>query len=149
MSFDVVRHYVTFRVMSFGIMSHSALCCIWPYVLRLCVIQRNVALPNVVWRNVVWPTVGVSFFLLCPMFYTCIAGISLQNQNYLQNHLRISFQKSRETALLRSGLGSSCMGKFYFNLLKEFNIVRTVSPQFKIQKNYFEHFFLLLPLALN
>ena len=62
MSFDVVWHYVTFRVMSFGIMSHSTLCCIWPYDVRLCVIQRIVALPNVVWRNVVRPTVGVSFF---------------------------------------------------------------------------------------
>ena len=28
---------------------------------RLCVVLRNVARPNVVRRNVVWPTVGVSF----------------------------------------------------------------------------------------
>ena len=41
--------------MSFGIMSHSALCRIRPYVVR-----RNVARPNVVRGNVVRPTVGVS-----------------------------------------------------------------------------------------
>ena len=111
-AFGIMAHSGLCRSMSFGIISHSALCRIWPYVVRLCVLQRNVALPNVVWRNVVRPTVVVSFCLLCPMFYTYIAGISLQNQNYLQNHLRISFQRSRDTALLRSGLGSSCMGKF-------------------------------------
>ena len=64
-------HYVAFRVMSFGIMSHSglclfsimlhlALCRIQPYVVRLYVIRRNVAQPNVIRRNVVLPTVSVS-----------------------------------------------------------------------------------------
>ena len=55
----VVQHYVTFGVMSFGIMSHSALCCIRPYVIWLCVVRRIVVRPNVVRCNVVRPTVGV------------------------------------------------------------------------------------------
>ena len=61
--------------MSFGIMLHSGLCCsawIWTYVVRDCVVQRNVYRLKVVWRNdvvrhnvvrriVIWPTVGVSW----------------------------------------------------------------------------------------
>ena len=46
--------------MSFGIMSHSALCRIRPYVVRLCVVRGIVARPNVVGRNVVRHNVGVS-----------------------------------------------------------------------------------------
>ena len=39
--------------MSFGVMSHSALCRIRPYVVQDCVVRRNVA----------WPNVGVSAHL--------------------------------------------------------------------------------------
>ena len=46
--------------MSFGIMSHSALCRIQPYVVRLCVVRRIVVRHNVIRRNVVWHNVGVS-----------------------------------------------------------------------------------------
>ena len=46
--------------MSFGIMSHSALCRIQTYVVWDCVVQRNVIGHNVVRRNVVRPTVYVS-----------------------------------------------------------------------------------------
>ena len=70
-----IRYYVAFGVMSFGIMSPSALCrSIRTYVVRDCVIrrnivrvnvvQRNVVRVNVVWRNVIRLTVGV---LLCPL----------------------------------------------------------------------------------
>ena len=65
---------MSFSIMSFGIMLHSGLCCsacIWTYVVRDCVVQRNVYRLKVVWRNdvvrhnvvrriVIWPTVGVS-----------------------------------------------------------------------------------------
>ena len=57
----VVRYYVVRHYVAFGKMSHSALCCIWPYVVRLCVVRHIVAWPNVVRRNVVRLTVGVSF----------------------------------------------------------------------------------------
>ena len=50
----VIRDYIAIRDMSFGIMSHSALCRIWTYVVRDFVIRRNVVRINVVWRNVVW-----------------------------------------------------------------------------------------------
>ena len=45
-------------------MSHLALCRIRHYVVRLCVVWRIVARPNVIRRNVVLPTVGVSDLLV-------------------------------------------------------------------------------------
>ena len=52
----VNQDYVAFRVMSFGIMSHSELCCIWYSVVVL-----NVVL-DVIQDYVVRYTVGVSMF---------------------------------------------------------------------------------------
>ena len=49
--------------MSFGIISHLALCGIWTYVNWDCVILHNVVWLNVVERNVFRPTVGVSIYL--------------------------------------------------------------------------------------
>ena len=57
--------------MSFGIMSHSALCHIRSYVVQDCVVRRNVARPNVVRRNVVRPTVGASTICIPSLKY-CI-----------------------------------------------------------------------------
>ena len=63
----VVRHYVTFVVMSFGInvafgiMSHSALCCIRHYVAFGIMLHSDLVVRDcIVRRNVVRPTVGVS-----------------------------------------------------------------------------------------
>ena len=50
----VIRDYVAFWVISFGIMLHSSLCRLQTYVIRDCVVCRNV-----VRVNVVRPTVGV------------------------------------------------------------------------------------------
>ena len=72
--------------MSFGIMSHSALCRIRPYVVRLCVVRPNVARPNVVRRNVVRPTVGVS---TDDIWHTATQQLSIKHCNldmWLEQH---------------------------------------------------------------
>ena len=65
-----IRGYVVQHNIAFGIMSHSALCRIRPYVVRLCVVRRIVARTNVVRLNVVRPTVGVSIL-------ACLSGAQM------------------------------------------------------------------------
>ena len=45
--------YVAFGFMSFGLMLPSALCCSWPYVVRVNVVWVNIVRVNVVQVNVV------------------------------------------------------------------------------------------------